>query len=338
MAILVTGGAGYIGSATVELLRADGQHVVVLDNLVYGHRDALATDIPFYDGQIGDSALVEKICREHDVTACIHFAAYAYVGESVSNPNLYYANNVCGGLGLLKGLLDAGVKQIVFSSTCATYGEPQYIPIDENHPQAPINPYGASKWMFERILKDHDHAHGLKFVALRYFNAAGAISPQLVQDSGFSGVRGEDHHPETHLIPLILDVALGKRENIAVFGTDYPTPDGTAIRDYIHILDLGSAHLGALKHLEKGGESDFFNLGNGEGYSVKEVIDTARQVTGRDIAVIEQPRRAGDPARLIANAQKARTVLGWNPRLPKLQAIIESAWEWHQSHPEGYSK
>lgn len=338
MAILVTGGAGYIGSATVELLRADGQQVVVLDNLVYGHRDALADTIPFYQGEIGDSGLVEKICREHSVTACIHFAAYAYVGESVTKPNLYYSNNVCGGLGLLKGLLAADVKQIVFSSTCATYGEPQYIPIDENHPQAPINPYGASKWMFERVLKDHDHANGLKFVALRYFNAAGAISPQLAQSKGFADVRGEHHDPETHLIPLILDVALGKRDSIALFGTDYPTPDGSAIRDYIHILDLGSAHLGALAYLEKGGASDFFNLGNGEGYSVKEVIETARRITGREIKVEEKPRRAGDPARLIANAQKARTVLGWDPQFPKLDAIIESAWEWHQTHPDGYPK
>ncbi len=331
MSILVTGGAGYIGSATVELLRAGGRDVVVLDNLVYGHQAALAPDVPFYEGDIGDSALVERIAREHGVSACVHFAAYAYVGESVEKPLLYYRNNLASGLGLLGGLLAAGVHQIVFSSTCATYGEPQYIPLDEAHPQAPINPYGASKWMFERVLRDTDAATDLRFVALRYFNASGAVT-------GENGLRtvGEDHSPETHLIPLVLDVALGKRPHISVFGTDYPTPDGTAIRDYIHILDLGAAHLGALAHLEGGGGSDFFNLGNGSGYSVKEVIEAARRITGRDIPVVESPRRAGDPARLIADARKAKTVLGWNPQHPELDAILRSAWQWHQARPNGY--
>lgn len=331
MSILVTGGAGYIGSATVELLRQSGREVVVLDNLVYGHKASLAPEVPFYAGDIGDSKLVEKIAREHNVSACIHFAAYAYVGESVQKPLLYYRNNLASGLGLLEGLLAANVHQIVFSSTCATYGEPQRIPIDETHPQNPINPYGASKWMFERVLKDTSAATDLKFVALRYFNASGAVA-------GEDGLRviGEDHSPETHLIPLILDVALGKRESISVFGTDYPTPDGTAIRDYIHILDLGAAHLGALDYLESGGGSDFFNLGNGSGYSVKEVIEAAERITGKPIKVVESPRREGDPARLIADARKAKSVLGWNPKYPELDAILGSAWKWHQARPDGY--
>ncbi len=331
MSILVTGGAGYIGSATVELLRAGGREVVVLDNLVYGHKGALAPDVPFYQGEIGDVQLVEKIAREHKVSACVHFAAYAYVGESIHQPLKYYRNNLGGGVGLLEGLLAAGVHNVVFSSTCATYGEPTYMPLDEKHPQNPINPYGASKWMFERVLKDTSAASDLRFVALRYFNAAGAVAGQ-------NGLRvlGEDHDPETHLIPLVFDVALGKRPSISVFGTDYDTPDGTAIRDYIHILDLGSAHLNALDYLEKSGRSDFFNLGNGSGYSVKQVIETGERVTGKPIRVENAPRRVGDPARLIANAAKAREILGWKPGYPELESIMSSAWEWHQSHPKGY--
>ncbi|BCM90215.1 UDP-glucose 4-epimerase [Abditibacteriota bacterium] len=333
MSILVTGGAGYIGSATVELLRQSGRDVVVLDNLVYGHKGALAPDVPLYEGDIGDSALITKIAREHSVSSCIHFAAYAYVGESVQKPLLYYRNNLASGLGLLEGLLEARVSNIVFSSTCATYGEPQRIPLDEEHPQSPINPYGASKWMFERVLKDTSAATDLKFVALRYFNASGAVSGE--EGEGLRTI-GEDHSPETHLIPLILDVALGKRQSIQVFGTDYPTPDGTAIRDYIHILDLGAAHLNALSYLENGGQSDFFNLGNGSGYSVKEVVEASRRITGHEIPVVNSPRRAGDPARLIADANKAKTVLGWNPQYPELDAILGSAWKWHSSHPDGY--
>lgn len=332
MSILVTGGAGYIGSATVELLRASGREVVVLDSLAYGHKGALADDVPFYEGDIGDSSLITKISQEHGVSACIHFAAYAYVGESVQKPLLYYRNNLASGLGLLEGLLAANVSNFVFSSTCATYGEPQEIPMNEGHPQNPINPYGASKWMFERVLRDTSAATQLKFVALRYFNASGAVAGQ-------DGLRtiGEDHTPETHLIPLILDVALGKRQSIQVFGNDYPTPDGTAIRDYIHILDLGAAHLNALDYLENQGQSDYFNLGNGSGYSVKEVIDASERVTGKEIKVVQSPRRAGDPARLIADSSKAKTVLGWTPKYPELDTILASAWEWHQSHPDGYS-
>ena len=325
MAILVTGGAGYIGSATVETLRAEGQEVVVLDNLFRGHRKAVDESVVFYQGEISDSALVEKICRDHQVTACVHFAALAYVGESVSDPEMYWHNNVSGSVGLFDGLVAAGVKNVVFSSTCATYGEPQYIPLDEKHPQKPESPYGWTKFTVERVLETYDTAHGLKFVALRYFNACGALEN-----------RGEDHTPESHLIPLVLFVAQGKRSHISVFGTDYPTPDGTAIRDYIHIADLASAHVLSLKYLQDGGESNYFNLGNGSGYSVLEVIETAKKVTGCDIKTIMEPRRAGDPSRLIGSTEKAQSVLGWKQQYADLETIVRTAWNWHQSHPDGY--
>jgi len=329
MAILVTGGAGYIGSATAELLRRSGESVVVLDNLCYGHREALDESIPFYEGDIGDSELIGDIAREHGIDACIHFAAFAFVGESVEQPGMYFENNVAQTLALLESLRAVGTKKFIFSSTCATYGEPQYVPIDEAHPQNPVNPYGWSKFMVERMLEAFDLAHNMKFVALRYFNASGASV------SG-STPRGEDHDPETHLIPLVLQVALGQREKIAIFGEDYPTPDGTAIRDYIHIEDLGQAHHQALEYLRNGGDSQFINLGNGAGYSVLEVVETARQVTGKEIPVEIQPRRAGDPSRLIAVADKAKNVLGWQPKYPDLKTIVESAWQWHESHPNGY--
>lgn len=325
MSILVTGGAGYIGSVTVELLRQSGQQVVVLDNLSRGHRAAVDESLPFYPGDIGDSVLVEKICREHDVTACVHFAAYAYVNESVTDPAIYYKNNTVQGLGLLDGLIKADVKKVVFSSTCATYGEPVRMPMDEEHPQSPVNAYGWSKFFMERIFEDYDKAYGLKCVALRYFNACGAIPG-----------RGEDHDPEPHLIPLILHTAHGKRSHISIFGTDYPTPDGTAIRDYIHVADLGQAHIGALKHLENGGQSEKINLGNGTGFSVREVIETAREVTGKPIEAKEEPRRAGDPSRLIAVSDKARNLLDWKPQYPELRDIIQTAWEWHEANPNGY--
>lgn len=327
MAILVTGGAGYIGSVMVELLREKGEQVVVLDNLFRGHRAAVADSVPFYQGSIGDRTLVGRICTEHNIEACIHFAALAYVGESVSEPKLYFENNVEQGIALLDALLGAGVRRFVFSSTCATYGEPQYVPIDEQHPQSPTNPYGWTKLMLEKILAAYDDAYGLKYVALRYFNAAGAI-PQ----------RGEDHSPETHLIPNVLYTAMDKLSHVSVFGHDYPTPDGTAIRDYIHVADLGAAHLLALEHLRQGNSSERINLGTGHGYSVMEVIETARRVTGSPIAVQMEPRRTGDPSRLVANAEKARTVLGWQPRYDKLETIIHTAWEWHQSHPAGYEE
>jgi UDP-glucose 4-epimerase len=325
MAILVTGGAGYIGSAVVEDLHKKGETTVVLDNLVYGHRQAVGEEIPFYEGEIGDQNLVEKIVREHNIDACMHFSAFAYVGESVEQPQKYYENNFVQTLRLLEVLMETGAKKFIFSSTCATYGEPQYVPIDERHPQNPVNPYGWSKFMVERALADFDAAYGLRFVALRYFNACGA-----------SERCGEDHDPETHLIPLILFAALGKRDAISIFGDDYPTPDGTAIRDYIHISDLSQAHLLALDYLRGGGNSQFINLGNGGGYSVKEVIEAARKITGRNIEAKIAPRRAGDPSRLVANAAKAREVLGWNPQFPEIEKIIESAWKWHEVHPSGY--
>ena len=326
MAILVTGGAGYIGSVMVEQLVEAGEGVVVLDDVSRGHRGALAESVPFYEGKVGDRALVERICREHGVDACIHFAALAYVGESVTDPGRYFENNSAQGLGLLDGLLAAGVKRVVFSSTCATYGEPVRVPIDETHPQAPVNPYGWSKLFMEKILSSYDHAHGLRFVALRYFNAAGA-TPRL----------GEHHLPETHLIPNVLRAAAGKLPFVSVFGGEYPTPDGTCVRDYIHVTDLCSAHTLALEHLRRGGASDFINLGNGHGYSVMEVIETARRVTGREIEVRVEPARAGDPARLVADATKAREVLGWRTQYPELEAIVRTAWEWHEAHPEGYA-
>ena len=326
MAILVTGGAGYIGSVAVEDLIAKGEEVVVIDNLVYGHRAALPAGVAFYDGDIGDNDQIGKVLSEHSLEACMHFSAFAYVGESVQDPQKYYTNNFVQTLGLLDVLLENDVKKFIFSSTCATYGEPQYVPIDEKHSQNPANPYGWSKFMVERVLEDYDRAYGLKFVALRYFNACGA-----------SGACGEDHDPETHLIPLVLFAAQGKIPHVSIFGDDYPTPDGTAVRDYIHVSDLSAAHLLALYRLRGGESSEFINLGNGSGYSVKEVIETARQVTGKPIDAIVAPRRAGDPSRLVADAAKARDLLGWDPQFPDLESIIQSAWAWHQEHPEGYA-
>jgi UDP-glucose 4-epimerase len=323
--ILVTGGAGYIGSATVEMLLAEGRRVVVLDNLVYGHREALFEGVPFYQGSIGNQELIKHIVLKHGVNSCIHFAAFAYVGESVEKPALYYENNVAQGIGLLNALLAANVKQLVFSSTCATYGEPRVLPLEEGHPQNPTNPYGASKLFMERIMGDYARAYGLRFVALRYFNAAGATRRC-----------GEDHTPETHLIPLVLSAAQGKRPYISVFGRDYPTPDGTCVRDYIHVSDLASAHLAALDYLGRGGESAAFNLGNGQGYSVLEVIETARRVTGKEIEVRFEARRPGDPSHLVADASRAAEILGWQPRYASLEEIIGTAWQWHESHPEGY--
>lgn len=325
MAILVTGGAGYIGSATVELLQKQGETVVVLDNLVYGHREAIDAEIPFYQGDAGDSDLVKKIVAEHNITACVHFAAFAYVGESVTNPAKYFENNTFQTNKLLNTLIESNVKNFVFSSTCASYGDPLQIPIDENHPQKPVNPYGWSKFMTERILESYDAAYGLKFVALRYFNAAGATEKC-----------GEHHDPETHLIPNVLFAADGKLPFVSVYGDDYDTPDGTCIRDYIHIADLGDAHFRALKYLENGGDSSKINLGNGLGFSVLEVIETARKVTGKLIEIEFKPRRVGDPDRLIANATKAKEVLGWQPKYAELEQIIESAWNWKIKNPTGY--
>ena len=327
MAILVTGGAGYIGSVTTEFLRARGEQVVVLDNLSRGHKVAVAPEVPFYEGNVGNRELVTRIAREHDIDACIHFAAFAYVGESVSQPALYYENNLEQGIRLLGALVAAGVRRMVFSSTCATYGEPQHIPIDEGHPQLPTNPYGWSKLFVERIMADYDRAYGLKFVALRYFNASGA-TPE----------RGEHHEPETHLIPLVLKAAQGEIERVTVFGSDYPTADGTCVRDYIHVTDLAAAHALSLEYLRSGNASTAINLGNGQGYSVLEVVEAARQVTGREIAAEMQGRRPGDPSHLVADSARARTVIGWQPQQPDLAAIIGSAWEWHSKRPHGYAE
>ncbi len=321
--ILVVGGAGYIGSHTVKQLMAAGHDVVVLDNLVYGHKDILdsALKVEFIEGDIGDRPLLDKIFATHDIGAVMHFAAYAYVGESVTAPAKYYQNNVVATLSLLDAMVAAEVKNFVFSSTCASYGVPQTIPIPEEHPQNPINPYGATKLMVERILQDYGPAYGLNSIIFRYFNAAGA-DPE--------GMLGEDHNPETHLIPLTLQTALGIRDNIAIFGTDYPTEDGTCVRDYIHVCDLADAHILGVEHLLNGGESDIFNLGNGLGFSVKQVIESARRVTGKEIIAIEQDRRAGDPPALIGSADKARSKLGWNPQYADIDQIMTHAWQWHQ--------
>ncbi|MBD0387188.1 MAG: UDP-glucose 4-epimerase GalE [Nostoc sp. C3-bin3] len=321
--ILVTGGAGYIGSHTVLALKQAGYNVVILDNLVYGHRDLVekVLQVELIVGDTGDRALLDHLFKTRDIAAVMHFSAYAYVGESVTDPAKYYRNNVVGTLTLLEAMLAASVKKFVFSSTCATYGVPEFVPIPENHPQNPINPYGATKLMVERILSDFDVAYGFKSVRFRYFNAAGA-NP--------SGLLGEDHNPETHLIPLVLMAALGKRESISIFGTDYPTPDGTCIRDYIHVNDLADAHILGLEYLLKGDDSEVFNLGNGSGFSVREVIAAAEQVTGTSIAVEERDRRPGDPPILIGSGEKARTILGWQPQYPSIKDIVAHAWQWHQ--------
>jgi UDP-glucose 4-epimerase len=327
MAILVTGGSGYIGSVTVECLLAKGKEVVVLDDLAHGHRAAVPEAIPFYEGKIGDRTLVARIAREHPLDSCIHFAAMIEVGESVLQPAKYFENNVAQGIAFAGQLVQAGIKQLVFSSTAAVYGDPEEIPITEPSRKWPKNPYGWSKLFMERLFDSYDIAYGLKCVALRYFNAAGATAD-----------RGEDHEPESHLIPNVLKAALGHQQAICVFGNKYPTPDGTPIRDYIHVVDLANAHICALEYLRSGGSSDHFNLGTGRGHSVLEVIECARQVTGRNIALQMESPRAGDPARLIADPSKAKSVLGWEPRLSDLRSIIASAWDWRTRHPGGYAE
>ncbi len=323
--ILVTGGAGYIGGVTTDLLLARGEQVAVIDNLSRGHREAIAPGVPFYQGDIGDRELLARVTGEHQIEACIHFAAFAYVGESVAEPAQYFQNNVEQGIAMLDALLKAGVRQVVFSSTCATYGEPQRIPIDETHPQQPTNPYGWSKLFMERILESYDRAYGLKFVALRYFNACGATERL-----------GEAHAPETHLVPNVLMAAQGNLSAVSVLGHDYPTADGTAVRDYIHVADLASAHFLALNHLRQGGASECINLGTGRGHSVLEVVEAARQVTGQSIAVNLQPRRPGDPSHLVADAAKARAVLGWQPAYTDLADMLRTDWEWRLKNPDGY--
>jgi UDP-glucose 4-epimerase len=325
MAILVTGGTGYIGSVTIERLLARGEQVVVLDDLARGHRAALPAEIPFYLGKIGDRELVARIAAKHTLESCIHFAALIEVGESVLAPAKYFENNVGHGIALMGELVRAGVQRLVFSSTAAVYGDPEQIPITEQSRNWPKNPYGWSKLFMERLLDAYDTAYGMKFVALRYFNAAGATEKC-----------GEDHRPESHLIPNVLAAALGQLQAIRVFGNNYPTPDGTPIRDYIHVIDLAEAHIRALEHLRSGGQSDFLNLGTGSGDSVLEVIECAREITGRDIPVRIEPPRAGDPARLIADPSKAKALLGWEPASSDLHTIIRSAWDWRLRHLNGY--
>ncbi len=321
--ILVTGGAGYIGSHAVLALKQAGYDVLILDNLVYGHQEIVeeVLQVPLVVGDTCDRPLLDSIFSTHDIAAVMHFAAYAYVGESVTEPAKYYHNNVVGTLTLLEAMVAANVKKFVFSSTCATYGIPHRIPLTEDHPQNPINPYGATKLMVERILQDFDPAYDFKSVSFRYFNAAGADP---------NGQLGEDHNPETHLIPLVLQTALGKRDSIGIFGTDYETADGTCIRDYIHVNDLASAHILGLEYLINGGNTDFFNLGNGGGFSVREVILQAEKITGKKIKVVESDRRPGDPPVLVGSSEKAKTILGWSPQYSDLKDIIAHAWQWHQ--------
>ncbi len=318
--ILVAGGAGYIGSHVAKLLAQKGYHPVVLDNLVYGHRWAAKWGT-FVEADLADRERVRDVLLEHRIRAVMHFAAFAYVGESVRVPAKYYRNNVANTIALLEVMAEVESEHFIFSSTCATYGEPEQVPIPEGHPQRPINPYGRTKLMVEQMLHDFEVAHGMRHVNLRYFNAAGA-DPE--------GELGEDHDPETHLIPLVLEVALGKRQHIAIFGTDYPTPDGTCIRDYIHVTDLAEAHVLALEHLLAGGESRSYNLGNGQGYSVRQVIDGARRLTGHPIPSLEARRRWGDPAVLVGSSEKIRAELGWEPRYAGLETILETAWKWHR--------
>ena len=321
MNILVTGGAGYIGSICVEQLLDRGHQVTVFDNLTEGHRRAVDPRAAFVAGDLNERAAISQTLADLRPDAVMHFAANALVGESMTNPSKYFRNNVGGGLNLLDAMIDAGVKRLVFSSTCATFGPPERLPMDETLPQHPINPYGESKLIFEQILRWYDSIHGLKFVALRYFNAAGATEKF-----------GEDHRIETHLIPNVLRVALGQRDHAEVYGTDYETPDGTCIRDYIHIVDLAQAHILALDTAQ----SAFYNLGTGGGNSVAEVIACCRRVTGHAIPVVEKPRRPGDPPRLVAASGKIQKALGWTPQYQSIDRIIESAWAWHQKHPHGY--
>lgn len=327
MAILVLGGAGYIGSHTVYALCEAGREVVVVDNLETGHAEAVQPDAKFYKGDISDKSFLNEVFQKENIEAVIHFAAYSLVGESVENPLKYYENNLSKTRDMLEVMVANGVDKFVFSSTAATYGEPERVPILENDRTGPTNPYGETKLAMEKMFKWTGNATGLRYVSLRYFNACGAH---------ISGNIGEAHNPESHLIPLILQVPNGQREFISIFGNDYPTPDGTCIRDYIHVTDLADAHILAVDYLLKGGQSDIFNLGNGVGFSVREVIETARKVTGHPIPAKEVARRAGDPAQLIASSEKAKKVLGWNPQHDSLEEIISTAWNWHKNHPNGF--
>jgi UDP-glucose 4-epimerase len=326
MKVLVVGGAGYVGSHTVKLLNSLGHTVWVYDNLSKGHRESVPSDM-LIEGNLTDRALLMKVMREKEIDAVMHFAAFALVGESVQHPAMYYQNNVTATFELLEAMRSAGVWRFVFSSTTATYGQPDKMPISEDTPQNPINPYGFTKLVVERALKDYAHAYGFGVAALRYFNASGASA---------DGTIGEDHDPESHLIPIVLQVALGQRESISVFGKDYPTPDGTCIRDYIHVEDLATAHISALLKLQPSQVMQM-NLGTGVGHSVLQVIEACRKVTGREIPIVYSDRRAGDPACLIADRQLAQSSLDWKPKYVDIESIVETAWKWHQSHPKGYA-
>ena len=327
MNVLVVGGAGYIGSHCVRQLIAAGHRAVVLDNLVYGHRTAVAPGVKLYDANLGDAAAVGRILREEKIELVMHFAAYCYVGESVTHPLKYYLNNVAATLQLLKAMLDAGVRKFVFSSTCATFGVPSALPIREDTPQEPINPYGQTKLDIERVLLALAPAHGLSFAAFRYFNAAGASE---------DGAIGEDHDPETHLIPLAIDVATGKRPHLQLFGTDYSTPDGTCLRDYVHVDDLSRAHIAAFDRLATPGAAMFYNLGTGQPTSNRAVVRAVEKAVGKPVKVVEGPRRPGDPPALFADSSKAQRELGWKVKFPDIDSIVATAWKWHSAHPNGY--
>ncbi len=325
MKILVTGGAGYIGSTVVAQLAESGESVVVFDNLYQGHKEAVHPDATFVEGDLCDRAAVDAVFKQHQPEAIMHFASHTLVGESMEKPFLYLGENITNGLNLLQSAVEHGVKRFILSSTANLFDDPERMPIDENERIVPGSPYGESKYILERMLYWLDKVHGFKYAALRYFNACGAFSPE----------RGEDHTPEYHLIPIVLQVALGQREKVMIFGNDYPTRDGTCVRDYIHVLDLAQAHILALKSLDKS-ESKTYNLGNGRGFTVQEVIRTAREVTGHPIPAEVIARRPGDPAILIAGSDKIRQELGWTPKYTGLRDIIAGAWAWHQSHPNGY--
>ncbi|MGL4643803.1 MAG: UDP-glucose 4-epimerase GalE [Vagococcus fluvialis] len=327
MSIAVIGGAGYIGSHAVQALIKKGNRVVVIDNLLTGHKEAVHKEAQFYEGDIRDKAFLLDVFEKEEITGVIHFAASSLVGESVEKPLKYFNNNVYGTQILLEVMKELNIKRIVFSSTAATYGEPEEMPILETTPTNPKNPYGESKLMMEKMMKWCDEAYGIKYVALRYFNVAGASLDHSI---------GEDHDPETHLVPIILQTALGQRKQVSIFGDDYPTVDGTCVRDYVHVVDLSEAHVLALDYLEKENPSDIFNLGSSTGFSVKEMIEEARLVTGKEIPAVMAPRRSGDPATLVASSQKAQSVLGWEPKLTNTKDILESAWAWHNSKPNGY--
>lgn len=328
MNVLVVGGAGYIGSHCVRQLAAAGHRPVVLDNFAYGHRGALAPDVTVHDADLGDETAVKRILLAEKIDAVMHFAAFCYVGESVTDPLKYYLNNSAATLHLLNAMLQVGVKKFIFSSTCATFGVPATLPIHENLPQAPINPYGQTKLDIENALKALAPATGLSFAAFRYFNAAGAAE---------DGSIGEDHHPETHLIPVAIDVATGKRPHLELYGTDYPTPDGTCQRDYVHVDDLSRAHIAAFGQLATPGTQLFYNLGTGRPTSNREVIRAVEKITGKPVKVIEKPRRPGDPPALYADSAKAQRELGWKVKFTEIESIVATAWKWHSAHPRGYA-